>query len=75
MVPPTVRMPASVDLSSFSRRSVHQAAEAVAKADDLHAVKTERGFADAANGGVQAGAVAARRQDADAFGLGGTWNA
>jgi len=32
--------------------------------------KTEGGLADAANGGVQAGAVAASRQNADAFGLG-----
>jgi hypothetical protein len=47
----------------------HEPAKAVAEADDLHAVKTERGFADAANGGVQSGAVAARRQNADAFGF------
>ena len=47
-----------------------EAAKAVAKADDFHAVKAERGFADAADGGVQAGAVAARGQDADAFGFG-----
>ena len=47
-----------------------EAAEAVAEADDLHAVKAERGFADAADGGVQAGAVAAGGQDADAFGFG-----
>ena len=45
------------------------AAETVAEADDFHAVKAEGGFADAANGGVQTGAVAARRQDADAFRL------
>src|SRR5690348_12094084 len=47
-----------------------QAAEAVPEPDDLHAVKTERGFAHPPDGGVQAGAVAAGGQDADAFGLG-----
>ncbi len=44
-----------------------EAAKTVAKADDLHAVKAETGFADATNGGVQAGAVAASGEDADAF--------
>jgi hypothetical protein len=47
-----------------------QAAETVAKTDDLHAVKAEGGFADAADGGIQTGAVAAGGQDADAFGFG-----
>jgi hypothetical protein len=44
-----------------------EAAKAVAEAENFHAVKTERGLADAADGGVESGAVAARRQDADAF--------
>ena len=67
MVPPTVRMPASADLSSFRRAVFDEAAEAVAEAEDFHAVKAERGFADAANGRVEAGAVAAGGEDADAF--------
>ena len=48
-------------LVQFEPPLFHQAAEAVAEAEDLHSVKTERGFADAADGGVQAGSVAACR--------------
>ena len=69
MVPPTVRMPDERGFVELQPPIFHQAAEAVAEADDFHAVKAERGFADAADGGVQAGAVAACRQDADAFRL------
>jgi len=46
---------------------VHEAAKAVAEADEFHAVIADGGFADTADGGVKAGAVAARREDADAF--------
>ena len=47
-----------------------QAAEAIAKADDLHAVIAQAGLADAADGSVKAGAVATGGEDADAAGLG-----
>ena len=45
----------------------HQTAEAVAKADGLHVVGVQGAFADGPDGRVQAGAVAARRQHANAF--------
>ena len=48
-------------LIQFEPPFFHKTAEAVAEAENLHAVETERGFADAADGGVQAGSVAARR--------------
>jgi len=44
-----------------------EAAEAIAKADDLHAVAAESGFADATNGGVQSGTISACRDDTNAF--------
>ena len=48
------------------RRAVlDQTTKAVAIADHMHPVGADRGFADAADRGVQAGAVAARGQDAD----------
>jgi len=56
-------------LVEFEPPVFHKAAETVAEADDLHAVKSEGGFADAADGGVQTWSVAARRQNANAFGF------
>ncbi len=47
-----------------------QAAEAVPVPDDLYPVGADRGLAEAADGGVQTGAVAAGREDANAA-LGG----
>jgi len=44
-----------------------EAEKAVAEADHLPAVFADGGLADGADGGVEAGAVAARGQDADAF--------
>ena len=45
-------------------------AEAVPEPDELHAVMPDRRLAEAADGGVEAGAVAAGREDADAEGPG-----
>jgi len=53
-----------VELEAFV---FHEAAKAVAKADDFHPVITERRLADATDSGVESGAVAARGEDADAF--------
>ena len=49
---------------------LHQSAKAVAKADDPHAEGFLRGLADAANGGIESGAVAAGGEDSDALGHG-----
>src|ERR1019366_4568142 len=46
-----------------------QSAKTVAKTDDLHAVVAKRSFADAADGCVQAGAVASSSEDANALNL------
>jgi len=46
----------------------HQAAESVAKPDDLHVEGALGGLADAANGSVEAGAIAAGGENADVFG-------
>ena len=45
------------------------AAKAVAEADNLHAIVAEGGFAHTTDGGVESRAVAARRENADAFGF------
>ena len=45
---------------------LRKSAIAVAEAEDFHAVTAERGLANTANGGVETGRVAARRDDADA---------
>ena len=67
MVPPTVRMPESAAWSSGIGAVLHQAAKTVAEADHLHAENALGGLADAANGGVEAGAIAAGSEDADGF--------
>ena len=46
---------------------LHQAAKAVAEADDLHVVGVEGALADGADGRIEAGAVAARGQHTDTF--------
>src|ERR1039457_4934819 len=48
---------------------LNQAAKAIAKSNDLHAVVAVRGLADTADGGIQAGAVATGGEDADALDL------
>ena len=47
------------------RAVLHQALEPVTKADHAHLVGVDGGFANAADGRVQAGGVAARGEDAD----------
>ena len=51
----------------FHSAVFHEAAKAVAKADEFHAVVGQAGFADATDGGVEAGAVAASGEDSGAF--------
>ena len=53
-------------LVEFDPAVFDEATKAVAEADNLHAV-VQRGFADAANGCVETGAIAARSENADAF--------
>ena len=60
-------MPASVFVSLSRSCFPRQAAKPVPEADDFHAVDPQRGFADAADGGVETRAVAARRENPDAF--------
>src|SRR5580698_2100442 len=45
----------------------HEAPETVAKADDFHAIEAKARFANATNGSVEAGAVSAGSENADAF--------
>ncbi len=67
MVPPTGEDAGQGAAFEAHGAVLHQAAEAVAKADDLHVVLIQRGLADAADGGVETGAVAAGGEDADVF--------
>ena len=60
MVLLTVRMPESAASSKIHDGELpHEGARKPPEADDLHAEEAVRGLADGADGGVQAGAVAA----------------
>src|SRR5581483_5604980 len=52
----------------FEAAIFDDSAEAIAEPDDFHVVAQGR-FADAANGRVETGTVAARREDAESFGF------
>ena len=63
-----VRMPESCDAIQLDGAVLHEPAEAVAEADDLHAVGVDGRLGHAADGRVEPRAVAARGQDADRLG-------
>src|SRR5262249_8207315 len=53
-----------------ARVILDQAAKALLDADDLDVEVAHRGLANAADGGIEPGAIAARGEDADALGTG-----
>ena len=57
-------------LVQFVPAFFNQTAEPVAKADNLHVVKSDRSFPNPPDGCIQSGTIPACRQDSDALGLG-----